>query len=126
MKHLYFLLFTVFFTFQIHSQQAPFITTWKVTSGSQTITIPTSGTGYNYTVDFGDGTVQNNVTGNATHYYSSPGIYTVSITGDFPRIRFFSSGVSSIIMSVGQWWGMNWESMEQDFTSCFNLVINAV
>src|SRR5690606_29043250 len=93
MKQLYLLLFTVFFSFQINAQNTAFVTTWKVASNSLNIAIPTYGTGYDYTVDFGDGTVQDNVTGNATHTYSQPGVYTVSISGDFPRIYFNSGNV---------------------------------
>src|SRR5690554_8021862 len=88
MKHFYILLLAIFFSSQIQAQNAPFITTWEVTAGSLDITIPTQGTGYDYTIDFGDGTVQNNVTGDVTYTYNAPGIYTVSISGDFPRIRF--------------------------------------
>ena len=63
-----------------------FISTWQ-TNGSNQVTIPTIGGGYNYDVDWGDGNVTTGETGNATHTYASPGVYTVSITAiDFPRI----------------------------------------
>ena len=68
--------------------QRPFVTTWQTTTPNENITIPTTGTGYNYTVDWGDGTVENGFTGNATHAYVTAGTHTVSISGDFPRIYF--------------------------------------
>ena len=36
----------------------------------ETFTIPTSGSGYNYTVDWGDGSSDTNVTGDISHTYS--------------------------------------------------------
>src|SRR5690625_826555 len=99
MKHFYILLFAAFFSLNtLYAQQAPFITTWEVTAGSLDITVPTQGTGYNYTIDFGDGTIQNNVTGDATHTYNAPGIYTVTISGDFPRIYFSGSYYRNFIL----------------------------
>jgi|LSQX01.1.fsa_nt_gb surface protein len=130
MKHFYIFLFTTFFSLSALAQNAPFITTWEVTPGSLDITIPTTGTGYNYTVDFGDGTVQSNVTGDATHTYNAPGIYTVSISGDFPRIYFrkftnINTAMLLKIKSVDQWGDIQWQSMEFAFTECSNLVVNA-
>ena len=129
MKHLYLLLFTVLLSVHIHAQNAPFITTWEVTAGSLDITIPTYGTGYNYTIDFGDGTVQNNVTGDVTYTYNVPGIYTVTISGNFPRIRFgnFSQTDPMLlkIKSVEQWGDIGWTSMFSAFQGCSSLIINA-
>lgn len=104
MKHFYFLLTAIFFSLNIHAQNAPFITTWEAMySENLKITIPTEGSGYNYTVDFGDGTVLNNITGDVTHTYIQPGVYTVSISGDFPRIHFGGSvSERTKILSVEQ------------------------
>ena len=127
MKHFYILLLAIFFSAQIQAQNAPFLTTWNVTSGNRDIMIPTIGSGYNYTIDFGDGTIQNNVTGDAFYTYSTPGIYTVSISGDFPRI-YFQSAPESIrrkISSIDQWGDIVWQSMNYAFARCPNMVINA-
>ena len=77
--------------------QRPFITTWKTDnpgiSADNQITIPTfPEETYNYTVDWGDGTIES-ITASAspTHTYAEPGTYTVAITGDFPRIFFNTS-----------------------------------
>ncbi len=130
MRNAYFLLFAIFLFQQINAQNSPFITTWEVTSNSLDITIPTVGSGYNYTIDFGDGTVQNNVTGDITHTYSVQGIYTITISGDFPRIRFANSSIRSDIpkkiKSINQWGDIKWTSMEKAFARCHNLVINAL
>ncbi len=108
----------------------PFITTWQTTTANEAITIPTTGGGYNYTVDWGDGTITTGETGNATHTYVAPGIYTVSITGDFPRIYFNTNGNptatdnSAKILTIEQWGNNPWTSMERAFTGCINLTGN--
>ena len=70
----------------------PFVTTWEVAAGGLGITIPTnpnSDFAYRYTVDWGDNSADTRVyTGDATHTYTTAGIYTVSIAGTFPSIYF--------------------------------------
>ncbi|HET8809613.1 MAG TPA: BspA family leucine-rich repeat surface protein [Flavobacteriaceae bacterium] len=127
MKKFYFAFLFALIAFSAQAQQQPFITTWEVEPGDLNITIPTTGTGYNYTVDFGDGSVQYNVTGDVTHSYFTPGIYTVTISGNFPRIDFSSASFDTReqIKSIEQWGDIQWASMEKAFTGCSNMVINA-
>ena len=99
----------------------PFITTWRTTVANETITIPTTGGGYNYVVDWGDGVTAINQIGDATHAYTVPGIYTVSITGDFPRIFFDDAGDKEKILTIEQWGNNTWTSMSQAFEGCTNL-----
>lgn len=103
-----------------------FITTWQTTTTNESITIPTTGGGYSYTVDWGDGTGDATVyTGNASHVYATAGVYTVSISGSFPSIYFDNTGDKAKILSVEQWGGQVWTSMVGAFSGCSNLVINA-
>jgi len=108
-----------------------FVTTWKTdnpgTSNSTSITIPTTGTGYNYSVDWNnDGVVdQTGLTGSVTHDYGTAGTYTVRIKGTFPRIYFNNGGDKSKILSVEQWGTNAWTSMNRAFFGANNLVINA-
>lgn len=97
----------------------PFITTWKTdnpgSSNNDQIIIGTSGDGYDYSVDWGDGAVESNITGDVTHTYSSAGTYTVEISGVFPQIAFDYSSVELIfdapkILSVDQWGDNQWGS----------------
>ncbi len=114
----------------------PFITTWNTvnpgTSEDNQITIPTfPGETYNYTVDWGDGTSDNNVTGDITHTYPTSGTYEVSISGDFPRI-YFSSRIgqnindSRKIINVNQWGSQIWTSMENAFSGCDFMDVKAI
>ncbi|MEQ9167989.1 MAG: BspA family leucine-rich repeat surface protein, partial [Fulvivirga sp.] len=104
-----------------------FITTWKTdnpgTSNDNEITIPTDGTGFNYTVDWGDESSDTGVTGDITHTYASPGTYTITISGDFPKISFVNDGDKEKLLSVEQWGNIQWSGMI--FWGCKNLVINA-
>ncbi|MFD2568059.1 BspA family leucine-rich repeat surface protein [Pseudotenacibaculum haliotis] len=111
-----------------------FITTWVVDSNDKSITIPTfSGETYNYTVEWGDGTISTNQTGDATHTFNDAGTYTVSISGTFPRIYFNhvieKNSSSSItlnkdkIIAVNQWGTNQWTSMDNAFWGCSNLEV---
>jgi surface protein len=110
----------------------PFVTIWKTDnagySNDYQITIPTAGGGYDYNVDWGDGNISEGITwGNITHTYSAIGIYTVKITGDFPRINFYdniASGDRNKIISIESWGDIEWHSMFWAFYNCTNLILN--
>lgn len=110
--------------------QRPFVTTWKTdnpgVSNDNQITIPTfPGESYNYRVDWGDGTTNDGVSGDLTHTYETPGMYTVSITGDFPRVYFEFQGDKDKILLVDQWGDIEWGSMDRAFGGCTNLDVVA-
>ena len=122
-----FLVFLFIFISYNYFSQTEFITTWETTTASESITIPTNGGGYNYNVNWGDGSTDDTgVTGNVTHTYTVAGTYTVTITGTFNRIYFNNSTDSDKIQSIEQW-GTNqvWTSMNRAFEGCSNLVNNA-
>lgn len=111
--------------------QNEFITTWKTdnagTSNSTSITIPTTGTGYDYHVDWdNDGVMDEfNLTGDVTHDFGVAGTYTIRITGDFPRIYFNGGGDRQKILDVSQWGNNPWVAMDRAFNGCSNLDISA-
>ena len=102
-----------------------FITTWETTSANESITIPTFGGGYNYSVDWGDGNSDTGQTGNATHQYTNAGTYTVTIAGDFPRIFFNNGAEKDKIRTIEQWGNIAWTTFDRAFTGCTNLTYNA-
>lgn len=112
----------------------PFITVWRtdnpssITDDNQ-VKIGTIGAGYNYSVDWGDGSTDANLTGDVIHTYAEPGIYTISINGAFPRIFFDSVDSNNFdalkILSIEQWGDIEWQSMNQAFSFCSQLVGNA-
>jgi surface protein len=111
-----------------------FITTWKTDnfgiSNDNQIIIPTVGDGYNYSVDWGDGTSSKNLTLDGKHTYDKADTYTIKIAGKFPRI-YFGQNVdynwdtfendSRKILSINQWGTNVWESMGGAFVECVNL-----
>lgn len=116
--------------------QKPFITTWKVdtTSGIDSvlrITIPTTGSGYNYSISWentADKTIHATIlanTGSTTILFPAEGIYRVSISGDFPRIYFNDKGDRSKLLTVEQWGDIAWTSMQDAFGGCNLLTIPA-
>jgi surface protein len=98
-----------------------FITTWRTTTSNESISIPTTGGGYNYTIDWGDGTNTTSQTENATHQYATAGTYTVAINGDFPRIFFNNAGDKDKILTIEQWGTQVWQGMDSAFFGCTNL-----
>ncbi|MDO5969546.1 LamG-like jellyroll fold domain-containing protein [Flavivirga aquimarina] len=111
-----------------------FVTEWTVTADDLDITIPINGAyNYDFSVDWGDGTnavIVTNDPGDAalTHTYANADTpYTVTITGDFPAIRFLDSSEDNRkkITAVSQWGTMPWESQFEAFFSCENMDVTA-
>src|SRR5690606_29347006 len=99
-----------------------FITVWQTTASNETVTIPTHPSEtYLYNVDWGDGSSDTNVSGDATHTYTTAGTYTVKITGGFPYIYFGTSADRNKILAITQWGDMSWTSMVNAFNGCSNL-----
>jgi hypothetical protein len=112
-----------------------FISFWNtsnVSSGSTAsnqIKLPlTNGGVYNFTVDWGDGSVSNITTFNqseVTHTYASSGTYTLTIKGTINGFRFGNSGDRLKLMSI-QRWGCFRLSSNAVFDGCTNLTLDAV
>ena len=112
-----------------------FITTWKTdnngTSNNNQVTIPTkSGYYYDFSIAWGDGTIDTAVKGDITHTYDNIGTYTIKIFGDFPTISFleyeyypvgkFQSDANKII-SIEQWGTIQWSTFWSSFEGCTQL-----
>jgi hypothetical protein len=95
------------------------------TSASDQFTIPTTGTGYNYDVDWGDGTTSTGVTGSTTHTFPSAGNYVVKISGAFPRIFFNNGGDKLKLLEVQNWGNIAWSSFNAAFRGCSNMDVTA-
>ena len=104
---------------------APFVTTWLTTTPNESIEIPTFGGGYNYDIDWGDGSTDSGVNGNATHTYATAGTYQVRIVGNFPRIYFNNTGDKDKLMSIDSWGSISWFNMTNAFYGCSNMQLLA-
>ncbi|MFA5556474.1 MAG: BspA family leucine-rich repeat surface protein [Flavobacteriaceae bacterium] len=131
MKKIHLLLAFIFYGFSSIAQNPDaFIMTFEVTNDpGLNITVPiVQDSTNNYTIDFGDGTILTNQTGNVSHTYSTVGTYTVSLTGTFGHIKFSDIGIilALRLKAIEQWGSNQWTSMENAFSGCSNLIINAI
>ena len=93
-------------------------------SSSTAFTVPTASSDvYNYNVDCDDDGIDEftSQTGDVTCVYAAPGVYTLAISGTFPRIFFNYSGDVEKLLSVNQWGSTAWTSMAFAFAGAVNL-----
>ena len=109
----------------------PFITTWQ-TDASQIITIPLTGAGYDFSINWGDGTAAENKVGspgNISHTYVTAGVYTVTITPTvltgFPRIYLNSFFNRTFLKTITQWGGGQWSNMQRAFFGATTMDVTA-
>ncbi|MBO0322107.1 BspA family leucine-rich repeat surface protein [Muricauda sp. CAU 1633] len=105
-----------------------FITIWDTTEDGEVITIGTSADinlVYDYTINWGDGAVEQLTEGSPSHMYESLGTYTVIIEGQFPSITMFNSQSKLNLRSIEQWGTIQWQSLEFAFSGCQNMQYNA-
>lgn len=109
-----------------------FVTKWKTEVANEEIIVGTNDEldlTYDYTIDWGDGTIEDLTEGNPTHTYSNPGTYTVAINGQFPTIRIdkdiFDFEPVTTLISIEQWGNIEWQNLESAFHNCENMEYNA-
>jgi len=105
-----------------------FVTVWRTTAVNETITLPLTGSGYNATVNWGDGTPDSLITlGNTDpariHAYAVAGDHTVTITGTFPKFFFNNAGDKAKLIKILNWGAVGWASggLVSAFHGCVNL-----
>ena len=112
-------------TVGVVADSGAFATTWTVGAGGS-ITIPVGGSATAYNIDWGDGTVDVDNTGDQTHTYDAAGNYTVRIWDGFERIYLNDdAGNAPKLASIDQWGDTQWTSMESAFTGASNMVYMA-
>jgi len=75
---------------------------------------------YDYIVDWGDGTIDMNITDSIEHIYGKKEMYIVKIRGVYPKLNTCQS-----ISSLEQWGNIEWKDMSRMFWRCSQIVINA-
>ena len=110
-------------------EKGSFIFTWKTDSPNEEVVIPINDDydNYDYTINWGDGVVEQNQKTNAMHTYSKVGTYTIQISGDFHAMKFSStvSFPNRKIQELKQWGSIRWKSMERMFEGHQDLVYKA-
>jgi surface protein len=117
---------------------ASFVTTWVTTVNNETIKIGMNPDydEYDYTIDWGDGTVEDITNADFINYtvqheYAEAGTYTVAIKGTFPAIFMdVNAGIVTQadalkLASIEQWGSNPWANMYGAFAGCGNMVYNA-
>jgi surface protein len=81
---------------------------------------------YDFSVDWGDGTITSNHTQDALYTYAEAGVYEVKISGTYPALKFCddNNGCSSIRIDLLQWGSNEWLSMQGAFSGLakFNIL----
>jgi surface protein len=137
MKQLLFIFLLVISITNSQAQVTPgspdnFITVWN-TLATTSITIPTTGFGYNYNLYWEE--ISNptnngnllNITGNANITGLTTGAnYRVEIAGNFPRFYMNNNSFERLKLSeVSQWGNIQWTSMEDAFNGSSNMNVTA-
>ena len=103
-----------------------FVTTWRTTAPGESITIPVGGASGAYTVDWGDGTISEGVSGDQTHEYGDAGTHTIRVYGGFERIYLEGDTRNAAkLLSIEQWGDIRWASMGHAFSWASNMVYRA-
>ncbi len=115
-----------------YSAFGQFITEWN-TYASTSITVPTTGGGYNYTATIAPLsnpsaiiTTLTGVTGNAMFTgldYNTA--YQVKITGNFPRIYINYGSERFKLRKVTQWGNIAWKNFNRAFYGCYEMNVTA-
>ncbi len=109
-----------------------FVTTWNTEipgqSNASSITIKTKpGLTYSYNIDWDNDGVFDElaVTGDVAHSFTTPGIKTIRISGDFPAILSQYNNDISKLISIDRWGTNPWKTMNHAFYNAKNLVNKA-
>ena len=97
------------------------------TSADNEFTLPTTGTGYNYDIEY-DGQTLTGQTGSVTLTFpSGAGTYNVKISGDFPRCYFNNGGDKAKLLDIKNFgiYALGSTTQENAFRGCLNLAISA-
>ncbi len=108
----------------------PFVSTWTTGSAAEDIELPLSSSGtYAFSVDWGDGSSDTINTWNdpaKVHNYTSPGTYTVTISGLITHWDATAAGTlanyNSKIDSVVDFGDMGWTNLNYAFKNCTSLI----
>jgi len=109
---------------EMESNSTAFVTRWDMSLGEgTTLTFPLQSGNYDYTIDWGDGTVEEKTDADAQHVYDAAGLYTVTITGTCEGFGFVSpmDDNHENFVDVLQWGNVVLHNYGQQFAFCDNL-----
>ena len=74
-----------------------FVTVWETTSDDEVIVFPGRGT---YTIDWGDGTIDQDVESTQQHTYGTAGNHTVNVSGGLEAINLAGDRSNAAILAA--------------------------
>lgn len=99
---------------------------WQVTSNDLTVTLPLQPNGsYNFVANWGDGQFDQIQTPTATHTYSEPGTYTISLRGTIDGWSFNNSSEAKKLFTINSFGNVKFGNSGGYFYGCENLQIFA-
>ena len=114
-------------SYELTVTDSRFVMTWDIADGEETDPVRITsifGNIIDYDIDWGDGTIETDLDGDASHTYSSAGVYTVAISGALPHFSTGRAG-DDRLYAVENWGDIEWEDMSNVFRNCASLVIKA-
>lgn len=83
---------------------------------------------YDYTIDWGDGAKETNLTARPSHEYLKKGTYKISITGVFPSLVIPTTQWDDKeydLVQINQWGNIEWKDFEYAFQASPELIYSA-
>jgi len=102
---------------KLTSNKNDFISTFKIDKEKKLRISTNDLFKYKFHINWGDGSIDTNVTKTITHQYEKEGTYTLNINGDYPHIYKICSKEQSLL-SIEQWGSEKWASMKESFKNC--------
>jgi len=100
---------------------APFVSVWRTTTASETITLPATGVN-DFWIDWGDGSALERVTtASPSHVYAVADDYTISISGKCTRWYQNNAGDKLKIIRVENLGIVGWTLLDRAFYGCSNM-----
>jgi surface protein len=96
-----------------------FISRWQITNSNETLFFLQDASGL--TIDWGDGSIDQNSKNSAVHKYKEPGIYTIRVSGSIHRGLFIKLRDKAKLIEVLQFGDLNWYNVGSLFSDCINL-----
>jgi surface protein len=105
----------------------PFISTFRTTGPSETVTLPYEVAGtYSGTIDWGDATTSTNSYANRAHVYLIASDYVITVTGVTTGFKFGGGGDRIKIRNIINWGTLKLGNGGAYFNGCTNLTLTTV
>ncbi|KAF3977827.1 MAG: BspA family leucine-rich repeat surface protein, partial [Methylococcales symbiont of Iophon sp. n. MRB-2018] len=100
-----------------------FNTEWRMPADDLTLTFPSEGS---YSINWGDGTIEEVADSNPTHTYATTGDYTVTASNTITRFNLNNDAENRAkLIDIQQWGTAEWTSMERAFYGASNMTMSA-